>query len=263
MINKDRNLFLQPPQNIVAVTSGIGSMGKTWLSITLAHALNTLKQNVLLFDADNGILNVETQLELKNETSLSDVLTGKATLNQAVEPINRRKFDVISAAAGSNILADTSIGRLHLLKDDLLILSENYDYTLVDLPAEDKVTNHLLPQGSEIILVCTDSPSNIVSTYMFLQNFARTDKYKNLQIVVNYAHSYEDGMQTYNTLRRACEKYLIKTPSLLGVIRWDTRVRDAIRNHVLTLNRYPSSEAAEDVLQIARKILQKKDKTDA
>jgi flagellar biosynthesis protein FlhG len=98
---------------------------------------------------------------------------------------------------------------------------------------------------------------------MFLQNFARTDKYKNLQIVVNYAHSYEEGMQTYNTLRRACEKYLIKTPSLLGVVRHDTRVRDAIRNHVLTLNRYPNSEAAEDVMQIARKILQKKEKADA
>ena len=263
MINKDKNLFLQTPQNIVAVTSGIGSMGKTWLSATLAHALNILKQSVLLFDADNGILNIETQLELKNEISLSDVLNGKATLNQAIEPVNRRKFDAISATAGSNILAATPLGRLHLLKDDLIIVSENYDYTLIDLPADDKVATNLLPQGSELILVCTDSPSNIVSTYMFLQNFARTDKYKNLQIVVNYAHSYEEGMQTYNTLRRACEKYLIKTPSLLGVVRHDTRVRDAIRNHVLTLNRYPNSEAAEDVMQIARKILQKKDKADA
>lgn len=262
MINTNRNLFLQAPQNIVAVTSGIGSMGKTWLSVTLAHALNTLKQSVLLFDADNGIANIETQLELQNKVSLSDVVSGRATLNQAIEMINRRKFEVICAPAGSNILAATPVGRLHLLKDDLVLLSKNYDHTLIDLPADDKII-HILPPGSEMILVCTDSPSNIVSAYKFLQNFAQTDKYKNLQIVVNYAHSYEEGVQTYNTLRLACEKYLIKTPSLLGVVRRDTRVRDAIRNHVLMLNRYPNSEAAEDVLQIARKLLSKKEKTDA
>ena len=44
------------------------------------------------------------------------------------------------------------------------------------------------------------------------------------------------------------------TPRLLGVIRRDTRVRDAIRNHVLLLNRYPNSEAAEDVMNIAKKL---------
>lgn len=258
MINTNRNLFLQAPQNIVAVTSGIGSMGKTWLSLTLAHALNMLKQSALLFDADNGILNIETQLGAKSEVSLSEVTTGKATLNQAVVSVNRRKFDFISAPAGSNILAATPIGRLHLLKDDLVLLSGNYDYTLIDLPADDTIINHLLPQGSELILVCTDSPANIVSTYKFLQNLAQTDKYKNLQIVVNYAHSYEEGLQTYNTLRRACEKYLIKTPSLLGIVRHDTRVRDAIRNHVLTLNRYPNSEVAEDMMQLARNLLSKK-----
>ncbi len=49
-------------------------------------------------------------------------------------------------------------------------------------------------------------------------------------------------------------KISLRTPPLLGVIRRDTRVRDAIRNHVLLLNRYPSSEAAEDVFNIARKL---------
>ena len=65
MINTDKNLFLQSARNVIAITSGVGTMGKTWLSITLAHALNTLKHSVLLFDADNGLLNIESQLDLK------------------------------------------------------------------------------------------------------------------------------------------------------------------------------------------------------
>ena len=257
MINTDKSLFLQTADNIVAITSGVGSMGKTWLAVTLAHALNTLRRSVLLFDADNGLLNMETQLDLKNDTPLNFAVSGSSTLNQTVSSINRRKFDVIAGRTGSDILTAAPVGRLQLLKDDLLLMTRNYDNVIIDLPASEKVMTHFLPQGSELILVCTDSPSNIVATYMFLQNYAQSDKCKDMRIVVNYAQSYEEGLQTYNTLRRACEKYINKTPALLGVVRRDTRVRDAIRNRVLLLNRYPNSEAAEDVLQIAHKLMKR------
>ena len=81
--------------------------------------------------------------------------------------------------------------------------------------------------------------------------------------MVNYAQSYEEGLQTFNMLRHACERYINQTPELLGVIRRDTRVRDAIHNKVPLLSRYPNSEAAEDVMQIAHSILKYKEKTDA
>ncbi len=263
MINTDKNLFLQSARNVIAITSGVGTMGKTWLSITLAHALNTLKHSVLLFDADNGLLNIESQLDLKKRIPLNEAVIANATLNQTIIPYNRHKFDMTVGTAGSDILAAAPIGRLQILKDDLLLLARQYDDVIIDLPDSEKIMTHFLPQGSDLILVCTDSPSNIVATYMFLQNYATTEKCKNLQIIVNYAQSYEDGLQTYNTLRRACEKYINATPALLGVVRRDTRVRDAIRNRVLLINRYPNSEAAEDVLQIARKLIKKEEEEHA
>ena len=38
--------------NIIAVASGKGGVGKTWFSITLAHALTQMGKRVLLFDGD-------------------------------------------------------------------------------------------------------------------------------------------------------------------------------------------------------------------
>jgi len=257
MINIDKNLFLQPAHNTIAITSGVGSMGKTWLTVTLAHALNMLHEAVLLFDADNGLLNIEAQLDLHNSCPLNLVTSGEMTLNQAIVSLGRRKFDAICGTAGSNILESTPVGRLQILRDDLLLVARNYQHLLIDLPTSDKISADILPFGSELILVCTSEPSNIVSTYKFLQESSGEDKYKNMQIIVNYAHSYEEGLQTYNTLRRACEKYVRMTPSLLGVVRRDTRVRDAIRNHILLLNRYPNSEASEDIMRIAQKLLYK------
>lgn len=257
MINRNKNLFLPRKRNIIAITSGVGSMGKTWLAVTLSHALNLLQQSVLLFDADNGLLNVAAQTGVSSLFSLNDVLTSEITLNQAVASVNRRKFDTVFGDTGSNILESTPVGRLQILRDDLLLVAQDYDYLVMDLPASEKISLNILPADGNLILVCTNEPSNVVSTYKFLQDAAATERYKNMQIVVNHAQSYEEGLQTYSTLRRACEEYITQTPALLGVVRRDTRVRDAIRNHFLLLNRYPNSEAAEDIMQIARKILQK------
>ena len=49
---------------VVAIASGKGGVGKTWLSITLAHALAHAGRRVLLLDADLGLANVDIQLGL-------------------------------------------------------------------------------------------------------------------------------------------------------------------------------------------------------
>lgn len=255
MINIDKNLFLQQKHNVIAITSGIGSMGKTWLSTTLAHAVNSLKKNVLLFDADNGLLNTTFQTGITLQGEIRQVLNNEKTLNQILTPLGRKKFDIIADIPGSNFLIDVAAGRLQILNEELSIIAQNYDYTFIDIPSNENLFSHFLPTLSHLILVCTSDPSNLVATYNFLQKISNNAKYKNLKIIVNYANSYEEGLQTYNILRHACEKYIKITPPLLGVVRRDTRVRNAINNQVLLLNRYPSSEAAQDIMQIAEKIM--------
>ena len=58
-------------------------------------------------------------------------------------------------------------------------------------------------------------------------------------------------------MKRCLKPALISeiNPPLLGIIRRDTRVRDAIRNQTPLINRFPTSEAAEDVIAIARKLI--------
>lgn len=256
MINIDKNLFLQHPHNIIAITSGIGSVGKTWLTATLAQALNQMHRSVLMFDADGGLLNLDFQLEFVRRHTLDEVVSGAITLNQAIMPINKRKMDILTAASGSDLLESLPLGQLQILRDDLLTVAQNYQYVIIDLPPSEKIIQHLLPPSLNLILVCTNDPANLVATYNFLQNRDVHHRNTSLQIAVNYALSYEEGLRTYNTLRQACEKYVKQTPSLLGVIRQDTRVRDAIRNHSLLLSRYPNAEASEDVIKIAAKIIE-------
>lgn len=259
MINIDKNLFLPQSNNISAIASGAGSMGKTWFATTLAHAINHLQKSVLLLDADNGLSDISFQIGITPQTTINDVAKGEKCFNQAIYSFNKKNFDVIGGITGSEILESMSVGDLQILQEELVISAKNYDKVIIDMPASDKIMNHFIPRNINLILVCTNDPSNLVSTYKFLQEAVSAYEYKSLQIVVNYANTYEEGLQTYNTLRRACEQFIKSTPHLLGVIRRDTRVRDAIRNHSLLLNRYPNSEAAEDVINIAHRLLDQGD----
>ena len=69
---------------IIAITSGKGGVGKTFVSANLAAALTRRGLRVLVLDADLGLANLDVVLNLHPKVTLHDVFTGKATLDQAV-----------------------------------------------------------------------------------------------------------------------------------------------------------------------------------
>ena len=61
---------------ILAVTSGKGGVGKTFVSANLAAALAARGERVLVLDADLGLANLDVVLNLFPKVTLHDVLTG-------------------------------------------------------------------------------------------------------------------------------------------------------------------------------------------
>ncbi|MGE8397741.1 MAG: P-loop NTPase, partial [Comamonas sp.] len=70
--------------HIIAVTSGKGGVGKTFVSANLAAALTRQGLRVLILDADLGLANLDVVLNLYPKVTLHDVFTGKATLQEAL-----------------------------------------------------------------------------------------------------------------------------------------------------------------------------------
>jgi flagellar biosynthesis protein FlhG len=119
----------------IAIASGKGGVGKTWLAITLSHALANSHRNVLLFDGDLGLANVDIQLGLMPKHDLGGVLAGRLPLNQATMPFGDGNFDIIAGRSGSGNLANISASRLQSLNEDLTMLSLSYDHIIFDLGA--------------------------------------------------------------------------------------------------------------------------------
>ena len=74
-------------------------------------------------------------------------------------------------------------------------------------------------------------------------------------IVINQVDSVLEGERVFGLIKKACDDFLKIELYLLGVIRRDTRVRDAIKNKVSIISRYPTAEASEDVWSIAKKLV--------
>ena len=80
------------PGNIIAVASGKGGVGKTWLSITLAHLFARAGRRVLLFDGDIGLANVDVQLGITPTKDLGAVFFGGSGLADVIHKLYRRRI---------------------------------------------------------------------------------------------------------------------------------------------------------------------------
>jgi flagellar biosynthesis protein FlhG len=241
---------------IVAVASGKGGVGKTWFTITLAHALARQGGRVLLFDADLGLANVDIQLGLTPDQDLGAVVSGRATVAKATLHYPDGGFDIIAGRSGSGALSSLDPAALERVLTALRQEAPLYDAILLDLGGGlDRSVRRMSAWADTLLVVATDEPTSITDAYAVLKLYAADRQEGDARVVVNQAAKRAAGERTFATLQRACTTFLGRSPRLAGVVRRDDRVRDAIRHQTSLLTRHPASPAAVDVEATAASLL--------
>lgn len=250
-------MTIAPPNvRCIAIASGKGGVGKTWLSITLAHAMARSGRRVLMFDADLGLANADVQLGVLPEHDLGSLLDGRRTLQQVVTPVEGTGFDLLAGKSGSGKLAGMELRDLEIVLSALRGAVTSYDAVIMDLGAGlERMVRRLAAFADTLVVVATEEPTSLTDAYAFLKVHKSDRRAIDARIVVNLARSQSDGERTFATLHRACGTFLSIEPKLAGVIRRDDRVRDSIRRQVPLLTRYPGCAAALDVEAAARALL--------
>jgi exopolysaccharide transport family protein len=145
---------LGAPPKVIMVTSALPQEGKTTTSINCAVVLAQKGIRVLLIDADLRRPSIHKTLGMGPRSGLSNVLTGSATLDQAItrSPI-LPNLNVLPAGTPppnpAELLASTN------MRDMLDQLRGQYDHIVVDTPPTLSVTDAVVlsPRADAIVLV--------------------------------------------------------------------------------------------------------------
>lgn len=244
------------PSNVIALASGKGGVGKTWLSITLATAFARRGERVLLVDCDFGLANVDVQLGLRPQSDLAAFLRGWIGIEGAITPVlggpNRQGgFDLIAGHSGSGALSSLKPEDLNRIAAGISVLAPHYDRILMDCGSGlDANVLRFACAAHSLLIVTTEDPTALTDAYALakLVRARRPDCVPTM--VVNMAETRASGRRVFEQFAKACETFLKFRPTLAGLICRDPRVSDAIRAQTILPVRHPQSAAFEETLRL-------------
>ena len=249
-----------PSSRIIAITSGKGGVGKTFVSANLAAALTRRGHRVLVLDADLGLANLDVVLNLHPKVTLHDVFTGKSSLEDAVIQAPGG-FHVVLAGSGMVEYSRLTPEVRTQFLDVLQTLAPRFDVILLDTGAGiSDVVLFSVSLASEVLIVATPEPTSLTDAYAAIKVLATQQKRQQVRIVVNQAARPGDGRAITGQLQQVLDRFVATDTGRpvrlihLGDIPADPTVRDAVMRRQLLLQHMPGSPAALAVSQLAAKV---------
>ncbi|WP_297828414.1 MinD/ParA family protein [uncultured Desulfovibrio sp.] len=239
----------------VAVLSGKGGVGKTNISLNLACALYQAGFKNLLMDCDMGLANLDVLLGITPEGNVQDALLGEARLSDVLYPLEPNGFDVLPAASGVPELNDLSPDLRDLLLQRLEPLLGKYDFIFMDLGAGISETVQTFAAMAAIrIVIITPEPTSLTDSYALVKLLNNRFGIRDFMVLVNQAASAREAQSAFEKLNGACRHFLGLEPVLLGHVRTDKKLTEAVCRQQPLLRYAPSSPAAQDIQALGARL---------
>ena len=121
---------------VTAIINRKGGVGKTATAHTLGAGLRRKKKSVLFIDLDSQTNLTYTMDANGDGLTIQDVIEDGADINEAIQ--HTAQGDIIPGAPGLSTADSTltATGKEYRLKEALEKLKKNYDYIIIDTPAQ-------------------------------------------------------------------------------------------------------------------------------
>lgn len=243
-------------KKILAIASGKGGTGKTFIAVNLAWELATLGHKVVLVDLDLGTANVTTALGIQTQSDLAQVIDGSKPICE-VEYRLAANLSIIPGIAKNSEYAALSPWQFQRLIDSLSLLEEKWEYILLDTSAGlSPNTTSFLYCADYIVLVINDAPPAIIDGYGLIKAVHSQFWPPKIGLIVNRAFHASEAEECAQRFITTAKEFLSVPVSYLGPVHEDTAVIASIRASRPTLALYPQAKASSDLKAVTGRILQ-------
>lgn len=243
---------------ILAITSGKGGVGKTFVAANLAAALSKRGRRVLVLDADLGLANLDVILNLYPKATLHDVMSGKCSIEETVLAAPGG-FWILPAASGlveySRLTGDVQ----DELRQIIDTLSRQYDYLILDTGAGiSDLVLYTASLAKEVLIVATPEPASIADAYATIKLLAMMQQRTLLKLVFNQARDAAESQKLAEQLQQVVDRFINAQLATavklvhLGHIPSDPAVRVAARKRRLLFVDTPDAPASKAVAALAQ-----------
>jgi flagellar biosynthesis protein FlhG len=242
------------PQSI-AITSGKGGVGKTYLSINLAVAIQRLNQRVLLFDSDLALANAHIFLGSQVQHTILDALSDHMSMRDVLTD-GPDGMKLIAGGSGLSELLGLSPDLRRHIVSMFSDLAPYFDYLIVDTAAgiEENVLD-FVEAADRIIVVVVGEPAAFVDAYASIKILSQESGREEFDVVVNMARDEAHGREIFNRFRSISSEFLDVKLNHLGTVPHDEYLLQAVSRCEPIVKCFPDAPAARAIERIASAIM--------
>ena len=242
------------PTQVIAVTSGKGGVGKTNVSTNIAIAMAQKQLDVMLLDADVGLANVDVLLGLQPEYTLSDVISGRTSLEQTLLR-GPQGVRIVPGASGDKEMMDLSHQEQATIIRAFSELLVQPDVLIVDTAAgiSSSVIEFVRASHQVIVVVC-DEPASITDAYAIIKVLSTEFGVRKFQLVTNMTRSAAEGRSLFQKISKVADRYLDVILHHLGNVPYDAKLRRAVQEQRAITDTNPDCWSGRAFKDIAERI---------
>lgn len=228
----------------VAVASGKGGTGKSFLATNLAVGLSDIQKRVTLVDCDFGMANDHLLLGVNPSQSIQHFLAGTARIDELrlKTPFGPH---LIPGGSGISRLSDLSEAELLQLGQGLSRLSRSADVMLMDAAAGISPQSILTLLAAQYVVIVTNPEiAALTDAYALIKCLVGQAGGPQLGVVVNRVLSEGQGESTFRRLSEVVARFCQASIHYLGAVPEEPAVTHHRLNQPPLIVSHPQCQAS-------------------
>ena len=244
----------QKSAQVLTITSGKGGVGKTNVAANLALCLLACRKKVILLDADLGTANLDVVLGMKSRKNLSQVVSGRYSLEEVIEtgPAGIR---LVAGISGMAEIADMTQFQRQRLIQELTTLEHQADIIIVDTGAG--ISSNVLnfcDAADHTLVVTTPEPTSISDAYALIKSLVKNHSGVKISLLVNMVNNRNEAKKVFQRVAHVSRQFLSIAIYDAGYILRDEHVTEAVCRREPVVLAHPRCQASFCLMALAGKI---------